>query len=875
MRLPDRAFKALMRLFPSEFRGDYEREMAATFRAERQAAAGSVGIVRLWIATIADIFRTAPGEHLDILRRDIAYAGRMLARRPALTITAIVTLMLGIGANTAIFTVVDGVLFAPLPYPDADRLVLVEEHRGDRDPGPTGYLSFDALRTESASMDALAAFSSGSAIFGGDGKEAERVPAARVTWNYFATLGLSPALGRDFAREEDHPDRRRVAIISDALWRRRYGADRSIVGRTVTINLVAYTLAGVMPSGVTELVTARKFPDTEVWTVLGYNDTLTQACRTCRHIHVVGRMKRGVMPAAATADLTRVYRSLATRFPSDYDRPSAVVTTVREYFLGPAKRPLYLLWGAVGLLMLIACANIANLLLIRASEREDEIAIRRALGVSPARLVRQLITEAVVLASIGGVAGALVAWWGTRLLTAYGPREIPRLDEVSVNGRVLLYVLAVSVATGVIFGMAPARALVAARGTQGLSSRRATAGPRGWRQRAALVAVNVAVSALLLTGSGLLLRSFARLTGVDPGFTPAQLLTFQVNLAGQQFGEPARITQFYDDVSARLEALPDVRGVSAATQLPLTGSLDRSGITIEGRVLDNPAASPNADRYAVRPGYFEAMGVPLVRGRLFTAADAAGSTPVAIVGRTMAEQLWPGRDPIGQRIRIAGGEGNPMRTIVGIVGDVRHNGLHLPVTPQVYMPHAQMFYAESMLTMVVRVAAGRDPLTLAPAIRELVRSVDSLQPITRLQTFDAFVDQAVATRRFTLALLGVFAGTALVLAVVGLYGALSYAVSQRQRELGLRVALGAGRAQIRALVLRQGLTPALLGLGGGLIVSIGTGRVLESLLYGTSPTDAATFAAVAGVMGGCAMTACLLPARRAAGVDPAVTLKAD
>jgi predicted permease len=416
---------------------------------------------------------------------------------------------------------------------------------------------------------------------------------------------------------------------------------------------------------------------------------------------------------------------------------------------------------------------------------------------------------------------------------------------------------------------------VAAREAQGLSSRRTTAGPRGWRQRAALVSANVAVSALLLIGSGLLLRSFARLTSVDPGFTPAQLLTFQINLAGPAFAEPARITQFYDAVTARLEGLPDVRGVSAATQLPLTASLDRSGITIEGRVIDNPAASPNADRYAVRPGYFDAMRIPLVRGRLFTSADTAGSAPVAIVGQTMAEELWPGRDPIGQRIRIAGGEGNPMRTIVGIVGDVRHNGLHLPATPQVYMPHAQMFYAESMLTMVVRAAPERDPLTLAPAIRELVRSVDSLQPITRLQTFDAFVDQALATRRFTLALLGVFAGTALVLAVVGLYGALSYVVSQRQRELGLRVALGAGRAQIRTLVLRQGLTPALLGLGGGLIVSIGTGRVLESLLYGTSPTDAVTFAAVFAVMGGCAMTACLIPARRAAGVDPAVTLKTE
>ena len=872
MPLPDRIFKALMRVMPAEFRGDFERDLTATFRAERAEQRSSLGLTRLWLATIADVVRTAPGEHLDILRRDLAYARRMLVRRPALTVTALVTLALGIGANTAIFSVVNGVLFAALPYPDADRLVLVEEQRGDRDPGTTGYYSFDTLRAENASFASIAAFAGGSAVFGGDGKDAERVPAARVTWDYFNTLGLRLALGRDFEPDEDHPDRRRVAIISDALWQRRYGGDPSIIGRPVTINQVSYTLAGVTPPNMSELVTARKFPDSQVWTLLGYADTLPQACRSCRHIHVVGRLKDGMTTEQAEADLTRVYQSLATRFPTDYDRPTAVVTPVRDYFLGPARRPLFLLWGAVGLLTLIACANIANLLLIRASEREEEVAIRRALGVSPARMLRQLLTEAVVLATLGGAAGAMLAWWGTRVLVAHGPQQIPRLAEVAVNGRVLVYALTVSLVTGVVFGMAPARALIA-RNAGSLGARRATSGPGVWRQRAALIAINVALSSLLLIGSGLLVRSFARLTTVDPGFAPAGLLTFQLALAGQTYSEIPQINRFYDGLTARLQVLPDVQHVSVATQLPLTGSIDGAGITIEGRVLDNPASAPIADRYSVRADYFETMRIPLLRGRIFTAADAAGTTPVAIVGQTMAQELWPGQDPIGQRIRIAGGEGNPMRTIVGIVGDVRHNGLHLPAGLQVYMPHPQMFYPETMVTVVMRVAEGRDPLSLATSARQVVRDLDALQPVARLQTFGAIVEQSLATRRFTLALLAVFAFTALVLAVVGLYGALSYVVSQRQRELGVRVALGAGAQEIRWLVLRQGMTPALIGLAAGLIGGLAGGRLVDSMLYGISPHDAATFAVTATAMAACAAAACLLPAAKAARVDPAVTLR--
>jgi putative ABC transport system permease protein len=873
MKLADRMFRTLMRMLPAEFRGDYEREMSATFRAERRAAHGALSLTRVWGATVLDVFRTAPAEHLDILRRDLGYTLRMLARRPMLTVTALVTLALGIGANTAIFSVVNGVLLAPLPYPDADRLVLIEEARGDRDPGTTGYHSFAALRAENASFEAVAALAGWSAILAGDGRDAERVIGARVTWDYFAALGVRPSLGRDFDQGEDHPERRRVAIISDELWRRRYNADPAVIGRPITISQVTYTLAGVMPAASTDLVTARKFPGAQIWTLLGYAEELPQACRTCRHIHVVGRLKPGTSLAQAEADLSRIYQSLGSRFPADYDRPRAVVTPVRDYFLGPVKTPLYLLWGAVGLLLVMACANIANLLLIRASEREEEIAVRRALGVSPARLLRQLLTEAVVLASLGGAAGAVLAWWGTALLAANGPDAIPRLHEASVNARVLLYAVGVSVVTGVLFGLAPARLLVLRVDVSGMTARRTTAGPGPWRYRAALISVNVALSVLLLIGSGLLVRSFVNLMTVDVGFNPRSLLTFEVALTGQAYGENTGINRFYDQVSERLRARPGVVSVSASTQLPLTGTLDRSGITIEGRTEDNPAAAPNADTYAVRPEYFTTLGIRLLSGRVFNERDGTGAPPVVIVGKTMADSLWPGADPLGQRIRVAGGPDNPFRTIVGVVADTRHYGLHLPPTLQVYIPHAQTHYPQPFVTMVVR-AAG-DPLSLAPAVREAVRGIDPLQPVSKIRSYEGIVAESMATRRFTLVLLGLFAGTALVLAIVGLYGAVSYVVTQRQREIGVRVALGASTRQISRLVLRLGMMPTAVGVIAGVALSVGVARAIESMLYGTSPVDRATFAVVIGVMVASAVAACLLPARRAAAVDPAVTLKAE
>ncbi len=873
MTVTDRILRFLLRLLPAEFRDDYGREMEIAFRSEREDARNATSLLRLWLATLADVVKTAPGEHLDILKRDLVYAVRMLSRRPVLTLTATLTLALGIGANTAIFSVVNGVLFAPLPYPDSDRVMLVQEDEPDEDPGTTGYFSFDTIRAEQQAFDGLAAMAGWSAILAGDGKDAERVAGARVSWNFFRTLGVTPAVGRDFDQSEDHPDRRRVALISDGLWRRRFGADPNVVGKPVQINQVTYMLAGVMPPMVNDLVTTRMFPESEIWSVLGYAPQLPQACRSCRHIFVVGRMKRGVSITQAEADVTRIYQSLAARFASDYSQPRAVVVSVRDQFLGPVRSTLFLLWGAVGVLLLMTCANIANLLLIRASERSDEVTIRRALGVSPTRLLRQLLTEAVLLALLGGVAGAALAWWGTSLLAAHGPAAIPRLSAIAVDGRVLAYAMVISVLTGIVFGLAPARLLIARNVNVASMSRRNTTTPSTWRYRATLITLNVALSAVLLVGSGLLIRSFMRLLTVEPGFNPSNTLTMQLDPTGKAFQDNEGITAFYDDLTARLLSLPGVTSVTAATQLPLTNNYDRSGITIEGRPLDNPAAAPEADRYAVRPRYFETMGIPLLRGRQLDESDRQSSAPVAVIGQTMAEQLWPNQDPVGQRIRVAGGPNNPMRTIVGVVGDVRHYGLHLPATLQVYIPHDQTHYPESMLSVVVRTSG--DPLAIAAAVRETVRTIDPLQPVANMRSYESIVSASMATRRFTLVLLAVFAGTALLLATIGLYGALSYVVSQRQREIGVRVAMGAVASDIARLIVDQGMRPTLIGLMAGVVLSLAIGRTVDALLYGVPPTDVVTFVAVVAVVCASGLIACLLPARRAVQIDPAMTLRGD
>jgi len=818
------------------------------------------------------------GVAIEAFLKDLKHSLRAFAKSPAFTLAAIAALTLGIGANTAIFSVVNGVLLAPLPYPDADRIVTIQEDQADDDPGTTGYYSFDALRSRQQSLVSVAALSGWSAVLRADGQDTERVNGVRVTWEYFRTLGVTPALGRDFDAGDDHPDHRRIVLLSDGLWRRRFNADPGVIGKPISINTVTYTVVGVMPRSLNELVSGRLMPGSEIWTPLGYLTSMPQTCRSCRHIQVIGRLRDGVTKDQAEADATRVYQSLAQEFPKDYVSPTARLTPIRDRFLGPARPVLMLLWAAVGLLLLMACANIANLLLIRASERDEEVAIRRALGVSPPRLLRQFLTESMVLAVTGGTIGTLVAIWATRILVANGPEDIPRLQEVTISGRVLLYAIASSVITGLIFGMAPARMLLSRAGGRGTAAvlthaTRTTAGPAAWRHRAILVGVNVVLSTVLLVASGLLVRSFVTLLKVDPGFDPRGVLTMEVELSGSQYADIPKIASFYDRLATSLSSLPGVTAVGASTNLPLTGSIDQWGMTIEGRQLANPEEAPDADRNGVEADYFTAMKIPLVRGRVFTAADGSGAPPVMVIGKTTAERLWPGEDPIGRRVTLAGGPNNPPRTIVGIVGDVHHDGLHLPVSYQAYMPQSQSPWPQSSMTMLIRVQDGQDPAAIAAAARERLRAIDPQQPIVRIRTYDSIISTLMATRRFTLVLLAAFAGTALLLAIVGLYGALGFVVTQRQREIGVRVALGADRTDIRRLVMAQGLRPVAIGMAIGLASAAAAGQLLTSLLYGVTPTDATTYVVTLGAVTLSATFACLLPARRAASLDPAATLR--
>ncbi len=878
-----RLFRALLRLLPSEFRDGYARDAEATFQAEAREARrrGRRGpLVALWLATAADVVRVAPREHLDILWRDLRVAWRAMVARPAHTLTAVVTVALGIGASVAMFTVVDGVLLAPLDYRDADRLVFVGETRGDGRGGNTGYLSFLDLRTRARSVSHLVAATQSTATFTEDGQDAERLNAMRVSADYFSMIGVTPALGRAFTAAEDQPGAaRRVAILSDALWRRRFRADPATIGRVVDIGGQPYTVVGVMPRDFDDIVAARLYGNAALWFPLGYDPAAEFACRTCRHLVVIGRLADGHTTASAQAELSGFYREMAAASPRDYTNPGAQVRTLSDLFLGPVRPALLLLAGGVGLLFLVACANVASLLLLRASERTGEVAIRAALGVTRVRLARQLLTEAVLLSGAGALVGLAPAWAAVRLVATYGPAALPRLGALSLDARAAAVAVMLALASGVVFGLAPLRQLGrhdAADAIRGAGRR--TAGTGIWKARAFIVAGNVAMAAILLVASGVLVRSVSRLLAVAPGVQTERVLTMKLWAGGARFREgetPQQIrtaVAFYDDVLTRVRALPGVQSASSVTVLPLSRDIDGFGFHIVGRMTANPADAPSADRFVVTSDYFATLGVPLLRGRLIDATDGIGAAPVALVNREAADTLFAGDDPIGHQV-ILGGPGGQPRTIVGIVGDVRHRGLDKPAGPQVYVPQAQWAWAETLMTLVVKTAG--DPLALAGAVRAVVRDVDPAQPVTDIGSYDDVVAATTATRRFVAWVLGAFAATALLLAAVGLYGALSVTVAQRRMEIGIRLALGAKAAAIRQMVFASGLQPVIaglvVGLAGGLVVL----RAMTSLLFDVRPADPATLTAAAALLLGTGVVACALPAWRASRIDAARSLRAE
>lgn len=874
-----RLLRWLLRLLPGEFRDGYQREIELTVAAEAREA-GPGAAARMWLATAVDVLRAAPAQHADILWRDLTVAVRGLRTHPAHALTAIVTLAIGIGANVAMFAVVDAVLLTPLDYRDADRLVAVTETRQNDAGGTMGYLSFADLAARARGVTDLAAATQSTATFAAAGRDAVRVNAMRVSRAWFELVGVQPVLGRAFTDAEDRPGTaRQVVVLSDGLWRQQFDADPQIVGRAVAIGGTSFTVVGVMPRGFDDLVASRFYRDAALWFPLGYDPAASFACRTCRHLRVFGRLAPGVSPAAAEAELTALFQDLERAHPTQYAGAGARVTTLGDVLLGPVRPALWLLWIGVAFLLVIACANVASLLLLRASDRASEVAVRAALGVTRARLARQLFTESLVLSAAGAAAGLAPAWAALRLIAAYGPAELPRLASVALDQRAVAVAVLLAAASGALFAITPMRRLLRHDVVGDLAAAgRRTASSGTWRARAALVTANVAMAAVLLAGAGLLVRGVSGLLAVEPGFAPDGVLTMRLWAGGPRFStgttaeQIAAATRFYDDVLARARAMPGVTAAAAVTTLPLGGDVDGFGLHIVGRPTANPQDAPTADRFVVTPDYFTTLRIPLRRGRLLDDRDAQPAPPTVVVSEHAATTLFPDEDPIGHQV-VLGGPDGPPRTIVGVVGDVRHHALDRPLQPQVYVMQSQWAWAETLMTLMVRTTG--DPATLAGTLRGVIREVDPAQPVTDIRPYADVIARTTSTRRFVAGALAIFAALALVLAVVGLYGALSVSVAQRRSEIGIRLAMGADARDVWRLVFRHGLRPVAAGLAVGSVAALVAARLLGDRLEDASRVDPVAVVAALALLLAASLAACAIPARRAARIDPATSLRAS
>jgi len=789
-------------------------------------------------------------------------------------VVSIVTLALGIGANTAIFSVVKAVLLNQLPYGDPGRLVKVAASEPDTPlPETIDFTTTYDLRQRSRLFQSLSLYRDGSAAIVEQGTP-ELLQGLRVGYDYFDTLGTRMRLGRAFLPEEDRPETRYEAILSYGLWQRRFGGDPSIIGRTVQLSDKSYKIVGVLPESFRPILRSDQAVMPEIYTPLGYDLKLELACRSCQHLQLIGRLKPGVTPEQARAELNTILRDIKREHPTSYD-PNEIIAVMplRDFVVGRVSTALWIVLGAVAMVLLIACANVAHLSLARANARSKEMALRAALGAGRARLVRQVLCESLLLAVIGGAAGALLAWWGTGALTSLGPKELPRAQEIRMDLPVLLFALGASILTGLLFGVFPALRSSrvdpneslkdAGRGTEGRSH-------HGYRNL--LVTLELALAFVLVMGAGLLGKSLLRLLNVDPGYDPHNVLTGGVYVYGDRYKKAETELNFYDQAMQRLRATPGIEGVAMVSTLPLA-SFDRRGFHIQDRLLPNDdAGAPSVDTYSISPEYFHLMRIPLKRGRLFTAADRAGAPGVAVISESAARTLFPGEDAIGKHIQLGGrDEKKEWLTIVGIAGNVRQYGFDRPSQMEAYIPIAQ----NNQFGYNVVVRTDGDPRRFEQTVRQAFLSVDHTQPLYQVRPLEDYVAESQAARRFTLLLLGLFGALALVLAAVGIYGVISYAVSLRTRELGIRMALGAARGDVQGMVLRQGLRLVAVGLALGLAVSAVLMRSLASLLFEVRPSDLATSAVVTVTLTAVALLANYLPARKASMLDPIVALRQE
>jgi putative ABC transport system permease protein len=802
------------------------------------------------------------------LARDVRYAARLLVRAPGFAAIALLTLALGIGANTAIFSVLNAVLLRPLPYADPDRLVMVGERRPDGSTGNVGYTTFLDWRERNHSFGDLALIRSWTPTLATTG-EPERISGVRVSANFFAMLGVRPALGRDFTAAEDTPASWQRVILSDGLWRRRFGADAAAIGRVITMNDRQFRIVGVMPASFEPLISERFYQRADIWALVGYDRTLNYACRGCQHLKAIGRVKAGVTHEAARADIDAVQAALRRELPGEYPPGTMAIVPLRDELTGAVRPALAVLMGAVGFVLLIACANVASLLLARIARREHDLALRAALGASRARLVRQLMVESALLAFAGGLLGVSLGAVALPLLIRLAPPTIGRVATAQLDASVLAFTIALTIATAFLFGLVPALRGSRINLQQSLhgDGRKSAPAPTSLSRRV-LVAADVALAVVLLIGAGLMIRSVANLIGVHPGFDANGVLTMQISMVGTAYAKDEAVALKTDQMISRLKALPGVEAAAAAGQIPLGGNGDTWGFHVAGR--PSGPGDPSVERYSVTAEYFSVMHIPLRRGRLFTDADRAGAENVMLIGEQTARTLWPDADPIGQHVRIGGYDGPP-RTIVGIVGDVRHQELAAPPTMQMYTPQAQL--TDSFLTMVIR--TGGDPSALADGARRAIWSVASDVPVYEVAPLADLVARSMGWRRFVMILLELFGAVALLMTAIGVYGVISYSVAERTREIGIRAALGAAPGDIVRLIVGGGLAVVAAGLAGGIVVAIAATRFLESSLFEVSATDPATFGAVAGVLLLVAIVAQAVPIARAMRVDPSTALRQE
>jgi putative ABC transport system permease protein len=812
---------------------------------------------------------------LETLWRDLRYGARALRSNPGFTAIAVLTLALGVGANTALFSVVKTVLLDSLPYRQPDRLVILA--RGDsQTPHPTN-VSFGEVedwKIRTHSLQQIALFRGWSPASTGNGAP-QMVYSLRVTRNFFDVLGVAPFLGRGFLPEEDRPDRWHVTLLSYPYWIRRFGGNPNALGQTILLDQIPFQIVGVLPSNFEPLSFTDAGSPPDVWIPLGYAQSQPNACRTCQNLHAIARLTDGVSLEQARAEMNTIAVQLAREFPKDYPPDATVVILpLRESWYGKIELALWILLGATSMVLLIACVNVANLFLARGTQKRREIAVRSTLGASPFRIARQLLTESLLLSSLAGIAGVLLAQWGTELVLKWTPADLPRTNGLHFDLGIFLFSLAVVTATGIVVGLLPVldswridhrEALQqSSRGVRGLASSRI----RFW-----LVASQVGLAFVLTIGSGLLLKSFLRAWKVDPGFQVQNLYEVNFSLIGRKYDNDAAFVRAQTEVLARISHIAGVESAALTSTPPMAGGFggfDQAGFVIQDRRVPDPQV-PSVDRYFVSADYFNVLGIPLLRGRLFTETDSTVTNPVAIISDMTARQIFPGEDPLGKRIQLGGRrDDRPWAEIVGIVGDVHQYGLDSPATPQAYLLYSQ-FPFDYPTVLFVRSRVGAAALTRA--VEEQIWALDKNTLVFNPAFMREILSSSLAQRRFTMCLLGAFGILALLLAAIGIYGVMSYMVARRTGEIGIRMALGGQRRHMLALVSKEGMLWTGFGLLGGLLISLSLMRILASQLFEVSPIDPLTFGAVLALLGCVALAACYVPARRATRVDPMVALR--